>query len=222
MQDFVNRGIYSYSEASKLLRFSAARIRGLVNGYKYPDKERIPVLNKQTIMYDNREYLSFYDLIEIKFIKYFLSKGVSRKEIIESYKKAQKELKKDHPFATRFTTDGQYILADNRKILLAVRSEQFEFREILEQNIYEGIEFENDIPKSWKPFLDLQNIILDPLYKYGQPIVKEYNILTKTLFDTYVAENKNIKTVSEWFDIPTHLIQEAVDFEKRLNQCSLS
>lgn len=131
-------------------------------------------------------------------------------------------MKKEHPFATRFTTDGQYILADNRKILLAVRSEQFEFREILEQNIYEGIEFENDTPKNWRPFSDLQNIILDPLYKYGQPIVKEYNILTKTLFDTYVAENNNIKTVSEWFDIPIHLIQEAVDFEKRLNQCSLS
>ncbi len=217
MQDFINRGIYPYSEASRLLDLSVAKIRGLVNGYKYPNKPQTPAFKKQSISYNNREYLSFYDLIEIKFIKYFLSKGVSRKEIIEAYKKAQKELKKEHPFATKFTTDGKYILADNKKILLAVRSEQFVFREILEQNLYEGIEFEDDIPKNWRPFPELKNIMLDPLRKYGQPIVNGYNILTKTLYDSYTAEKKNIKIVSEWFDIPCSLVQEAIDFEKRLN-----
>ena len=59
--------------------------------------------------------------------------------------------------------------------------------------------------------------MLDPLRKYGQPIVNGYNILTKTLYDSYTAEKKNIKIVSEWFDIPCSLVQEAIDFEKRLN-----
>lgn len=80
MQDFINREIYPYSEASRLLNLSVTKIRGLVNGYKYPNKPRTPAFKKQSISYNNREYLSFYDLIEIKFIKYFYQKVYPEKK----------------------------------------------------------------------------------------------------------------------------------------------
>ena len=70
--DFYNKGIYTYSDASRLLGLSTAVIRGLVNGYKYKDKPQKPVISKKTVFYDDKEYLTFYDIIELKFINYFL------------------------------------------------------------------------------------------------------------------------------------------------------
>lgn len=215
-KNFFDIGIYTYSDVSKLLKFSTARIRGLLNGYKYPNKEPVPVLNKKTIIYDNKEYLSFFDLIEIRFFKYFLEKGVKRNDIIIAYKKAREDLKKEHPFATRFTTDGKHIFADNKEILLTLSSDQFELREILKKELLDGIDFENDLPKKWHPYGDLKNIVLDPKYKYGQPIIVPCNILTKTISDAYEAEDGNIKNVRRWYDIPEGLIEEAVEFEKRI------
>lgn len=56
--DFYNKGIYTYSDASRLLGQSKAVIRGLVNGYKYKDKPQKPVISKKTITYEDKEYLS--------------------------------------------------------------------------------------------------------------------------------------------------------------------
>ena len=123
---YFNRGIYSYPEVSRLINLSTARIRGLVNGYKYPNKVQQPVIKKHTLSHANKEYLSFFDLIELKFIAHFLKLGIKRSEIINSYKKAREELKKEYPFATKFTTDGKYILAENSVILLKLADEQLE------------------------------------------------------------------------------------------------
>lgn len=217
MVDYTNRGIYTYAEASKLLKLSVAQIKGLVNGYKYKDKPQIPIIEKKTILYDDKEYLTFFDIIEIKFIKYFLDCGVKRKTIIEAYLKAKKELKKDNPFATRFTSDGKNIFADNHKILLDMHDEQLSFRDICLPSMIDGIDFEKDIPVRWRPYKqDLPDVLLDPSLKYGQPLVDTYNITTKTLYDAYKAENNNLSTVSEWYNVPIELIQQAVLFEKRL------
>ena len=215
--DFSGRGIYTYSDASRLLNMSVAKIRGLVNGYKYKDKLPKPVISKKTIVFEDREYLTFYDIIELKFINYFLSCGVKRKTIVDAYEKAKKELDKDYPFATHFTTDGTYIYADDNFVFLGLHNNQYDFRSICLPTMMEGIEFKNDIPVKWKPFdKDIPEVSLDPLFKYGQPIIEHYNILTKTLYDAYIAEDKNPKTVSEWFNIPLNLVNQAVAFEERL------
>lgn len=215
--DFYNKGIYTYSDASRLLGLSKAVIRGLINGYKYKDKPQKPVICKKTIQYENREYLTFYDIIELKFISYFLSCGVKRKTIVEAYEKAKKELNKDYPFATHFTTDSNYIYADNGFVFLGLHNDQFDFRSICLPTMMEGIEFKDNLPVKWRPFnREIPEVSLDPLFKYGQPIIEHYHILTKTLYNAYIAENNNSKTVSEWFNIPLNLVNQAVAFEEKL------
>ena len=214
---YFNRGIYSYSEASRLISLSPARIRGLINGYKYPNKKPKPVIKKHSLAYANREYLSFLDLIELKFITHFLKIGIKRSEIINSYKKARNELRKEYPFATKFTTDGKYILAENKAILLKLADEQLELKGLLESNLYEGIDFKDDIAQSWRPYVkEFPHVILDPTKKYGHPIIDDYGIQTASILDMYLAENHNYKKLEEVYSIPTVLLKEAVQFEQRL------
>ena len=215
--DFNDRGIYTYNDAARLLKISTARIRGLINGYKYKDKPQKPVISKKTIIYEDREYLTFFDIIELKFISYFLECGVKRKTIVDAYEKARNELKKEYPFATYFRTDGNHIYADNKEILLGLHNDQMDFRSICLPTMLKGIDFENDIPTKWRPFEeDIPDVVLNPLFKYGQPIIEGYNIQTKTLYDAYIAEGKNSEVVSRWYDVPLHMINQAVEFESRL------
>lgn len=218
MEDFIGRGIYTYSEASRLLQMSPAQIRGLVNGYKYKDKSSQPVIAKKTINFEDKEYLSFLDIIEIRFIKHFLDLGVKRAKIVDAYVKAKKELKKENPFATKFTSDGKYIFADNNHVLLDLHTEQLEMRDICAPTLLKGIDFEKEIPVRWRPYEEeLPDVVLDPEYRYGKPLIKEYNITTKSLYDAYIAEKNNVKIVSEWYNVPTELVMQAVSFEQRLS-----
>lgn len=214
---FFNRGLYSYPEVAALSRLSIAQVRALVYGYK--GSSVIPPLKDRKILkHENRDYLSFFDLIEIRFISHFISKGISRSRVFKIYKNAKRELKREHPFATRFTTDGLDIFADNLNRLLSMEDEQYAFRETVEAILDDGILFDdnNDACAWWPYSKELPKIMLNPSYRYGKPVVEGYNILTKTLYEACKVEEDNYKRVGEWYEVPEILVKQAVDFEKRL------
>lgn len=215
---YTDIGLYTYSDLTKLLGISRARIKGLVDGNKRKNTNiRVPVVEKKSFVFDNKEYFSFIDLIEIKFIQHFLNQGIKRKTIIDAYHKAKIELKKERPFATKFIANvSQNIFMDNDDILVNSKDNQIWFREISKPELFEGIDFKDDLPTRWMPYKDLPNVIIDPAYNYGMPILKDHNLKTLTIFDAYIAEKENIKRVSEWFGIEPEIAMQAVVYERRL------
>ncbi|MDR2098923.1 MAG: hypothetical protein LBO78_02760 [Rickettsiales bacterium] len=212
-------GIYTYSEAAALLRLSPRVIKGLVHGYKYGARNGRRVLHSsKAITFDGREYLTFYDLMEVKFISYFLKVGIKRDKIAREYRKAAEEQNKPFPFATRFTTDGKCIFGDNKAILLDMEDEQYAMRGCFDQILYEGVDIGSDNRiNSWRPFPNnTPEVILNPRIKFGRPILIEYGVPTRTLFDACNAEKGNIRKVSEWYGVPENLIGQAVEFESRI------
>jgi len=222
---FFNTGIYTISDVAKYSKLPSQRVRGWV-----ASADKVPLIKKEIPHFDKNIYLSFYDLMEIRFIKYFLDKGVKRNQIFAAYKKARKELHKDNPFATKFTTDGLHIYADNEQEghsqrLLDILQEQFTFYELLKKDLTHGIRLdygvsfdENDRPSSWKPSPDkLPLIILNPRFSFGKPIVEPDNLPTYTLADAVKAENGNIQTVADWYGISSEAVRQAVVFEHNIS-----
>ena len=214
---YTDTGIYTYSDLTKLLGISRARIKGLVDGHKYKDRPSgSAVIDKKSFIFEDKEYFTFLDLIELKFIQHFMKHGVKRNTIIKSYHYAKEELKKEHPFATKFTSDQINIFMDNNKVLVNSIGGQISLRELSEQVLLDGIDFKDDIAARWTPYKDIPEVILDPHYRYGMPVLKDYNVKTETLYDAFVAEKENVDNVSEWFNMPSELIVKAVEFERRL------
>ena len=215
---YVGYGVYTYPDLMRIVGITRTRIKGLVDGHIRQDKSRKPIINKRSFIFENKEYFSFLDLIEIKFIKHFLDQGVPRKNIILAYNKLKEEFKKEHPFATKFVADNtNNIFMDNEKDLVSSLDNQVWMRELAKMDLLEGIDFENELAARWYPYKDeLPEIVLDPEYNYGMPILKSCNIKTSSIYDAYVAEQGNADVVADWFNIPVDLVNQAVKYETRL------
>ena len=70
-------GLYSLPEAARLLGASPASVRRWIGGYGYTLGDRIrsvpPLWNMDLPMFDEQFVISFRDLIELRFVKAFIS-----------------------------------------------------------------------------------------------------------------------------------------------------
>jgi uncharacterized protein (DUF433 family) len=59
-------------------------------------------------------------------------------------------------------------------------------------------------------------IVLDPALQFGTPVLSEAGIPTDTIYASYLAEGRDSKAVARIFDIPSKMVDLAVQFEQQL------
>src|ERR1700674_3933094 len=155
-------GIYTVPEAARMARVSAARIRRWLKGYtyRYQDGKRRspPVWTPDLPVLGGILALSFRDLMEVRFVDYFLDAGVSWKTLRQAAAHAAEIVDSSHPFSTRtFKTDGKRIFAEyaakraGSKSLLEVIQRQYNITEVVEPRLYKGVEFSGQHIVRWFP-----------------------------------------------------------------------
>ncbi|NOZ74188.1 MAG: DUF433 domain-containing protein [FCB group bacterium] len=224
--NYKGHGIYTVSDAARLTSIHPNSIRRWIKGYKYFNKEfqsfSPPVITSTYHYMKKQIYLSFLDLIEIRFIQAFKKHGISLIQIRKAYQNAKELLSSDHPFATKkFKTDGKVIIAEigyesKDSILIELAQNQVLISKILQPFLFYGIEFnENDLAFRWYPRGKRGGIVIDPEISFGQPIVFNEGIPTMVLANAYKIE-KSITKVAHWYEIPRSGVEQAVEFEKSL------
>ena len=87
-----DRPLYFSAEAARLAKISVYRIHRWLEGYEYSyGKDRIkqpPVLKTKTDKVLRPNYASFYDLIDLLFVKRFLDYCLSLHKIRKAFKEA--------------------------------------------------------------------------------------------------------------------------------------
>lgn len=221
---YLNVGIYTVPEASKLTGVSKERIRRWLRGYhsNLRKKNYSRLWKPQLPEIDHKVAIGFLDLIEIKFVGAFLERGVSWPMIHKVREKAA-ELYPDvsHPFCTKqFFTDGQRIFAQVHKetgetSLLDIATDQQVFAEITKPFLQQ-LEFrEGSLLERWWPLGQDRQIVVDPKKNFGQPTVAKEGIATQVLA-TSVRANGSVEEVARWYEISPQAVQEAVDYEQLL------
>lgn len=215
VKDYFDIGIYSISDAARLTKTNKRRIRNWLQGYN--QKKR---LTGQLPKIDNSLALGFLDLLEIRFINHFRNYGIKMKTLYLAADKARELFNSDHPFATKFITDGVDIfIQTNNEIsdpkLESLVNKQFAMYETLKNLIQEGIEFNKEgRAVRWFPNKDNQNIVIDPQRSFGQPILNEYGIPTSAIYDAFKVE-KDVNTVAEWYNLEVGDVISAIEFEDK-------
>jgi uncharacterized protein (DUF433 family) len=220
---YLNTGIYSIPEASRLTGVSKGRIGRWLRGYhsglrgrNYP-----PLWSSQLPCIENTVALGFLDLIEIKWVNAFLKAGVSWSTIHKVREKAQ-ELYTDtaHPFCTKqFVTDGRQILRDlfeetGEESLHEIATDQIVFAEITKPFLKE-LDFEDGEFLRWWPLGKDRPIVVDPRKNFGQPTIAKEGIPTQNLARSYKA-NGSFEEVARWYETSAEFVKEAVDYEQSL------
>lgn len=216
-------GIYTVSDAAKLLRVDKQKIRGWISGY--PRARVDPLVENEIGWVDDELSFSFVNLMEMRFIQHFAQYGVRTNSIRRMAQEAKIILHHRHPFATKtiFRTDGRKIFTDiatseNDQHLYDLAAKNWAMGEVIEQSLYAGAIYDpsGDIA-GWKPRPSAYSeIIIRPNISFGRPIVERFNIPTRTLHDAFRAEDGSYESVSKWYQVPSDVVRKAVQFETEL------
>lgn len=217
-------GLYTFSEAARLVDVRASALQRWLQGYtagKGENKRRHPPLWKSEIVDASIDGLSFHDLLEVRFVKAFRELGISLQTIRVAAAYARAIFESSYPFTCeRFQTDGRTIFAEAMSEsgeikLLDLHRRQYVFERIVRPSLYAGIEFGVDRRAvRWFPVQRSEMIVLDPSIAFGKPIVTKVGLRTDVLYDAWLAESKDRRRVARLYEVPVKAVDAAIRFEQ--------
>lgn len=226
-QSLLGVGVYTVPEAARLTGIPAPTIRRWLAGYTYTRNgvahRSGPLWEGQIAAVDDSTALGFRDLIEVRFVQFFRSKGVGWKAIKLAAECASEIVQDSHPFSTkRFKTDGRSIFAEivqatGEESLLDLSKRQYEFKSFVEPFLFQGLEFPDlgIAPVRWWPLGRNRRVTIDPERAFGQPICSPESVPTTVLAHAYEAEG-SVEAVASWFMVHPKSVLDAVEYENKL------
>jgi len=224
MHEYVGVGLYSLADAAQLLKAPPRSIRRWMDGYDYKQKENIhhvaPLWVPDIPKIDDQIELSFRDLIELRFVRAFLEKGIGLKAVRNCLEYARQCMHTGRPFSSgRFRTDGRTIFLESLEAaaepkLLDLKEKQYVFKQVLEQS-FKDLDLEGDIVTRWRPYRGKDSIVVDPLRSFGQPLASKSGVPTIVLAEAVKAEG-SMARVAAMYEVEKSVVQDAVKFHQEL------
>ncbi|NPV82767.1 MAG: DUF433 domain-containing protein [Candidatus Aminicenantes bacterium] len=217
--------IYYSTEVARLVKITPARVIRWLKGYKYFYSDQIvskpPVVPQRKELSKPENDASFYDLIELLFVKQFLDYGISLQKLRKAFDEAKRILGIPHLAHQVFFTDGKNICLKVKNkgdaILELLSGGQWVIHDIIVQLAYQ-IDFDTVTQEArrWYPPEGNRLVILDPLYSFGQPIIKDRGIRTEIIYDLYLSEGKKIDVVCKWYNLSQKEVNAAINFQSKI------
>jgi len=226
ISDFVGQGIYTVPDVAKLTETSPQNIYNWLYGDRpggapHETHKLHPALQHQFDLMDHIANLSFKDMIQIRFVRFFRTQGVSLQTIRHAAENAARLLATTHPFCSaRFKTDGLTLLAEVFEVngcssLVELKSMQHVFKEVVDPFL-RTLEYDSAVVSRWWHCKGDGNVIVDPQRNFGKPTLAKNGYATETLYEAFLANGKSSKKVADWYEVPTEDVEQAVEFEMRL------
>lgn len=226
MQELIGVGLYTPAEAGRLLHIPAPKIARWLRGHEMAGKVYEPLWSSQVDLGDDKIFLGFRDLMEVRVADAFIRNGVPAIRVRHAIEMAQEVISTSHPLSTnRFLTAGREIFlhviemdADGveRDKLLNLFKRQYEFKGILDP-ILKAVDFSDDgYPSRWWPAGRRSNIVVDPERSFGAPIDAETSVPTKILAS--VGDYMGVQLAAKAYEVPEVSIRRAMEFEATMGQ----
>ena len=220
--NIIGLGVYTVSEAARLTRVPAARIRSWVFGHGTGQVAVKPELATQ----DGQEALSFTNLIEVRFLRDLREEGMKWSTIRRIVDNAQRFCKSEHPFALqKFHTDGRTVYVETAgetadKCLVNLIDGNGAMLEVLENSFRRSIEFTrtDGLAGVWTPRPETTRVVVEAARSFGRPIDRETGVPTETLADALRSEKGNVERVARWWKVPPEAVREAAEFEMLISR----
>jgi uncharacterized protein (DUF433 family) len=209
---------YSIAETSRLTRIGRWSVSRWLRGYRYEGGEQGPVIHRSIPV--ESTYASFLDLVDLLYVKIFIERGFSLQTIRKIADEAREYLGTFHFASKKFFTSEDKVFLELPDSMVTLLSDGQRAMGIIIKQVFDKLDFEDatgfDFAQRWYPEGKNGFIVIDPQISFGRPTLIGHSIATHNIYDLYLGENKQIDPVSEWFNIPSHEIKAAVQFERSL------
>jgi uncharacterized protein (DUF433 family) len=225
MNQLLGIGLYSPVEAARLLHIPAPKIARWLRGHDANGK-RYEALWLPQVILDDRIYLGFRDLMEVRVADAFIRNGVPAVRVRAAIELAKEAIADSHPLSTnRFLTAGREVFlhvietdeeGNERERLLNLFRRQYEFKGIIDP-VLKAVDFgEDGYPFRWWPAGRRANIVVDPDRSFGAPIEVESSIPTAVL--AAHAAGQGVPQTAKAFQVTEASVRRAVEYEATLER----
>lgn len=221
-------GFYTVKEAARLLGIDNRQriyrwLRPLEPG---SNRGLCAVVQRDYEPLGNWQELSFWDLIEVRFVEHFRRQGLSLQYLRKVAEKARHEFKTQHPFAlshAEFLTDRKKIFEqvaeEEGKKIREILTGQYEMYATIERILAKGIAFNprTYLAEEWRPLEnECPHVVVNPKYDYGRPVIGSLHVPTAAIFRQWKAEKGDPARVADWWGVEPGEVEEAIEFEVRM------
>ncbi len=221
--ELIGKGLYSAHEAAHIIRVPAATLRRWMFGYQQ-NGNSYAGLWKSAI--NEVETLSFYDLLELKFVHEFRQHGLSLSIIREAARLAREEFGTTYPFTRqKFHTDGEKIFLEaaaqmGDSHLVDIISKQYVMDKVYRPSFLASIDYSSlGTAERWYPLYNEQTsnkiIVLDPARAFGKPILTHSGVPTRVLYDAFRFDNP-VDVIAANYELSNDDVKQAIMYESSL------
>ncbi len=215
--DLLESGIYSLSDAAKLLNVPVNKVRVWVNGR---GERQAPLIQNQLGRAGHTYLISFTNLMELRFIAKFAEAGVKLRVVRAVMGEVQELMNRPHAFATStvFTTDGKKILArilseSGQEDVLDLKSGNYEMLTVIVDSLKPDVIFDAaGEATAWFPRRGIApNVLIHPRFSFGRPILRESQVPTAAIEQSVKVEG--VEGTADLYEVPVEQVREAMEFQ---------
>lgn len=209
----LGEGIYTSPDVARILKISKQRARYLINEY-LDNKFRKQQNFRYKIESETSYAVNFLGLVEIYVFEQFRKLNVPSRKIIEIHNQLSGFYKSPYPFAkTDFLVSGRDVyFNEGNDWVSGNETFQIGLKEIIE-SLGEKIQYDDEnIAAKYYPLGKAKSIVVDPEYRFGQPILRNTNLLVENIYDLYLAEEKNIDFVTGLYNISHQQMEDVIEY----------
>jgi uncharacterized protein (DUF433 family) len=211
----IDRPLYSFAEADRIAKVTSNTSRRWLKGYSFWYEGERRTMPPVTWTPEPKEAVSFVDLMEVAMIDKLRKKDFSFKQIRKINVTARFYLKTPRPLVTeRFRVMGREIFVDEGfGILLNVgRGAGMQaWDEVLDPFLH-TVEYEGEIVRRWWPLGKGAEVLVDPDFGFGLPVVEGVGVRTEIIAERYRAGDSAEEIVYD-FDVTPKQINDALRWE---------
>lgn len=215
----IGHGVYGIAEAAKLTGLHPVRLGRWFKGRS--DHPQVgPFLIADYEPKNGKLAISFRDMVDAYIASQLYANGVRVPTLRKVYRNLQQRFGDKHGFSHEdLRTDGTTVFlhslrGSDREALVDLLNNQRVIPKVL-MPFLRKLDFD-PISKLAIRWRIADGVVVDPGMNFGKPIASGAGISTHVLYRAYLANGKDLQTVSGWYDVDLGSVRAAVNFEQGL------
>lgn len=226
---YLGIGLYTYTDASHILRISTGKLHKWADGYPYQYKGELrrqqPLFGRAHPELAVQNLLTFLDLIQLYLINEFRKEKISLQVIRATADRVSRLFQTNHPFAVmQFHTDGKRIIGEiqetsidgvSRHYLEDLAKAQL-VMETVRPFLIDHLDYTPEgITRQYWPLGREKGVVIDPARCFGNPMLSDFSIPTYPIYSMYLAGDTP-STIADAYCIDIDHITRAIEYEQAL------
>ncbi|MGI8730869.1 MAG: DUF433 domain-containing protein [Solirubrobacteraceae bacterium] len=222
--ELLTRPVYGLAQVDRILGLRSGTARRWIDGYQRGGKSYPPVVREQPT---GEDVVTWGEFVETRLLSEYRDAGVPLVRMRPAVDALRDELQTRYPLASARTwldVRGQELVRrvqdevglDRQLALVVVRTGQQVMWSAQAEGFRRSVEWTGEgvtaEPRWLRPARDLQDVVIDPLRGFGEPVVR--NVRTEVIGELFRAGDST-DDIAELYELPRGIVDQALRYELR-------